>query len=426
LIASEFQTEDAARQAVELAAREHFGRLLAILIKDLRDFQLAEDSLQDALESAFVHWSRSGPPLSPPAWLLQTARRKAIDRIRRMRNFDSKALEYGYLIQLDQAAAWEDVPAIPDERLRLIFTCCHPALDPKTRVALTLRTLCGLTTTEIARAFVDSEDAMAQRLVRARHKIDKAGIPYEIPEADAWDERLVSVLAVIYLVFNEGYAATAGAALLRADLCEEAIRLARIMAALRPGEPETEGLLALMLLTHARRAARTSADGALIPLEEQDRGLWNRELIREGTMTLEAALRRGRPGAYQLQAAISAVHSEAKTHEETRWEEIALLYDRLHDLSANPVFLVNGAVALSFSKGPQAGLDALVPLERALGPYQPYFAAKADMLRRAGRVGEAKAAYERAVALSQNASERAFLEARAAKIWGIVRKTQII
>jgi RNA polymerase sigma-70 factor, ECF subfamily len=413
-----FPTELTARQAVELAAREHFGRLLAVLIKDLRDFQLAEDCLQDALESAFAHWSRSGPPSSPPAWLLQTARRKAIDRIRRMKNFDKKALEYGYLIELDQDAAAEDAPAIPDERLRLIFTCCHPALDPKTRVALTLRTLCGLTTTEIARAFVDKEDAMAQRLVRARHKIDKAGIPYEVPQADAWDERLSSVLAVIYLVFNEGYAATAGGAQVRADLCEEAIRLARLMLLLRPGEPEIEGLLALMLLTHSRRAARTGPDGGLVPLDGQDRSLWNRQLAREGTAVLEAALRRGRPDVYQLQAAISAVHSEAKSHEETRWREIVLLYERLHGLSANPVHLVNRAAALSFADGPQAGLEALAPLEAALPDYQPHFAAKADMLRRAGRAGEAKAAYRRAIELSQNASERAFLQARASSFAG--------
>jgi RNA polymerase sigma-70 factor, ECF subfamily len=407
---------DTARQVVELAAREHFGRLLAVLIKDLRDFQLAEDCLQDALESAFIHWSRSGPPSSPPAWLLQAARRKAIDRIRRMKNFDKKALDYGYLIELDQDAAAEDAPAIPDERLRLIFTCCHPALDQKTRVALTLRTLCGLTTTEIARAFVDTEDAMAQRLVRARHKIDKAGIPYEVPEPEAWDERLSSVLAVIYLVFNEGYSATSGQQLLRGDLCEEAIRLGRLMASLRPGEPEIEGLLALMLLNHSRRNARIGPDGGLVSLDAQDRTLWNTKLIKEGIALVEGALRSARPGIYQLQAAISAVHAEAGSHDETRWLEIVLLYDRLYALSANPVYLLNRAAALSFGQGPQAGLEALWPIEAELAAYQPFFAAKADMLRRSGRAGEAKAAYERAIALSQNASERAFLQARAAAV----------
>jgi RNA polymerase sigma-70 factor, ECF subfamily len=404
--------EDTARQAVELAAREHSGRLLAVLIKDLRDFQLAEDCLQDALESAFVHWSRSGPPSSPPAWLLQTARRKAIDRIRRMKNFDKKALEYGYLIELDQNATAVDAPAIPDERLRLIFTCCHPALDQKTRVALTLRTLCGLTTTEIARAFVDTEDAMAQRLVRARHKIDKAGIPYEVPEPDAWDERLGSVLSVIYLVFNEGYSATSGQHLLRADLCEEAIRLSRLLMLLRPSEPEIEGLAALMLLNHSRRAARLAKNGTFVPLEFHDRKLWDQARIGEGIALLESALARGRPGVYQLQAAISAVHTEAASHEGTRWAEIALLYERLHALSPNPVFLLNRAVALSYPGNPQAGLEALAQLESSLGVYQPFHAALADFLRRLGRKGEARAAYEKAISLSGNEGERAFLSGR--------------
>ena len=404
--------ENTARQAVELAAREHFGRLLAVLIKDLRDFQLAEDCLQDALEAAFIHWSRSGTPSSPPAWLLQTARRKAIDRIRRMNNFDKKALEYGYLIELDQEAATEEAPAIPDERLRLIFTCCHPALDQKTRVALTLRTLCGLTTTEIARAFVDSEDAMAQRLVRARHKIDKAGIPYEVPEPDAWNERLGSVLAVIYLVFNEGYAASSGQQLLRADLCDEAIRLARLLMLLRPGEPEVEGLAALMMLNHSRRAARLAKDGAFVPLESHDRRLWDKARIGEGIALLETALSRGHPGVYQLQAAISAVHAEAASHEGTRWQEIAFLYERLHALSPNPIFLLNRAVALSFPGNPQAGLDATLELQESLGAYQPFHAARADFLRRLGRTTEARTAYETAVSLSGNAGEREFLEER--------------
>jgi RNA polymerase sigma-70 factor, ECF subfamily len=417
-LADDAHAQNTARQAVELAAREHFGRLLAVLIKDLRDFQLAEDCLQDALESAFVHWSRSGPPLSPPAWLLQTARRKAIDRIRRMKNFDKKALEYGYLIELDEKAATEDTPAIPDERLRLIFTCCHPALDPKTRVALTLRTLCGLTTTEIARAFVDKEDAMAQRLVRARHKIDKAGIPYEVPEPDAWDERLNSVLSVIYLVFNEGYAATSGQQLLRADLCDEAIRLARLLNALRPGEPEIEGLTALMLLNHSRRAARLAKDGAFVPLEFHDRKLWDKARIGEGIALLESALARGRPGVYQLQAAISAVHAEAASHEGTRWAEIALLYERLHALSPNPVFLLNRAVALSFPGNPQAGLDAIMELENDLDGYQPFHAARADFLRRLGQNAEARTAYEAAIFLSGNAGERAFLEERLGSLTG--------
>ncbi len=405
--------ETRARAAISAAVRAHFGRLLAVLIKDIRDFQLAEDCLQDALESAFIHWRRNGPPPSPAGWLLQTARRKAIDRIRRMRNFDKKAVEYGYLIELDQnAAETGDAQAIADERLRLIFTCCHPALDPKTRVALTLRTLCGLTTTEIARAFLDSEDAMAQRLVRARHKIAKAGIPYAVPEPEAWPERLGSVLAVVYLVFNEGYAATAGPSQLRTDLCDEAIRLARLLMHLRPGEAEIEGLLALMLLNHSRRAARLSGDGSFVPLQLHERTLWDRSSIAEGLSLLAHALSRTQPGTYQIQAAISAVHAEAASHDETRWNEIVLLYDRLHQIFANPVYLLNRAVALSFADGPQAGLDALAPLAASLAPYQPFHAARADFLRRLGRTGEARSAYEAAISLSGNAVEQEFLEAR--------------
>jgi RNA polymerase sigma factor (sigma-70 family) len=261
-------------QAINGIVRQEWGRLLAVLINTVRDFQLAEDSLQDAVESALVHWARVGLPRSPAAWLLQTARRKAIDRIRRHRNFAKKSAEYALLLDLEQgpSSAAED-PGIPDERLRLMFTCCHPALEEKTRIALTLRTLGGLTTVEIARAFLDSEEAMAQRLVRARHKIKKAGIPYFVPDAEAWPERLSSVLGVIYLIFNEGYAATSGDTQIRAGLCDEAMRLARLLLELCPGEPEAMGLLALMLLHDARRLARVDAEGRMVPLEDQDRAL---------------------------------------------------------------------------------------------------------------------------------------------------------
>lgn len=402
-----------ARKAAEAVAREHSGRLLSLLIKDVRDFQLAEDCLQDALESAVLHWARNGPPASPQAWLLKTARRKAIDRIRRMRSFEKKSAEYAALLTLDQhhdETAGAD--AVPDERLRLMFTCCHPALEAKTRVALTLRTLCGLTTAEIARAFLDSEDAMAQRLARARRKIAKAGIPYAVPDDDALPERLNSVLAVIYLVFSEGYAATAGPSQLRIALCDEAIRLGRVLGELKPGVAEIEGLLSLMLLNHSRRAARMAKDGRLVPLSAQDRGLWDRASISEGSALLERAQARGRPGLYQMQAAISAVHARALSHDRTDWREIVLIYDGLHALSANPVYLLNRAVALSYAATPQSGLEALEPLEAALAAYQPFHAAKADFLRRAGRTLEAQAAYRRAIALSRNDSERAFLEAR--------------
>lgn len=404
-----------AREAVAVAARELSGRLLALLIRDLRDFHFAEDCLQDALESAVIHWSRSGLPASPQAWLLQTARRKAIDRIRRRRNFDRLSNEYGLLLELDQSSEEGDEPhIIPDERLRLIFICCHPALDEKTRIVLTLRTLCGLTTTEIARAYLDSPEAMAQRLVRARHKIKNAAIPFELPRDEMWPDRLSSILSVIYLVFNEGYSASTGEHPLRADLCEEAIRLARMMLLLQPMEAEIEGLLALMLLNHSRRLARSSAAESLIPLERQDRQLWDRALITEATKLLERALNRHRPGVYQLQAAISAIHSEAASHNETRWHEIVLLYDGLHAMSTNPVYLLNRAVALSYAESPQTALDALTTIALPLSEYQPFYAAQADFLRRLGRKVESNLAYNRAIALSNNDSEREFLALRIA------------
>ena len=406
-----------ARDAVAAAAREHSGRLLALLIRDLHDFHLAEDCLQDALESAVVHWSRSGLPTSVPAWLLQTARRKAIDRIRRTRNFERLADEYAVLLELDQSASeQDDAEIIPDERLRLIFICCHPALDEKTRIVLTLRTLCGLSTTEIARAFLDSPDAMAQRLVRARHKIKEAAISFELPRDEMWSDRLGSILSVIYLVFNEGYAASTGQQPLRTDLCEEAIRLARMMLQLQPEQAEIEGLLALMLLNHSRRASRSSPVGALIPLERQDRTLWDQQRIAEANSLLACALNRHRPGVYQLQAAISAVHARADSHEATRWHEIVLLYDGMHALSANPVYLLNRAVALSYVDEPEVALDALAPLEAELINYQPFHATRADFLRRLGRSAEARSAYAQAIFLSGNDSERAFLEARMATI----------
>ena len=406
-----------AHAAVAHAAREHSGRLLALLIRDLRDFHLAQDCLQDALESAVVHWSRNSLPHSPEAWLLQTARRKAIDRIRRMCNFERLSDEYARLLELDQSTQEQEEPeVIPDERLRLIFICCHPAIDEKTRIVLTLRTLCGLTTTEIARAFLDTPDAMAQRLVRARHKIKKAGIPYELPREDMWAERLQSVLSVIYLVFNEGYAATSGQHVLRHELCEEAIRLGRMMLHLKPGEAEIEGLLALMLLNHARRKGRATADDDLIPLDQQNRQLWDQAQIKEATDLLVTALKRQQPGVYQLQAAISAIHAESTSHAATHWHEIVLLYDGLHAMSNNPVYLLNRAVALSYAQSPEAALDALTPLVNTLGDYQPFYAAQADVLRRLGRIVEAKQAYQRAITLSHNNSERAFLQSRLAML----------
>ena len=394
--------------------RDDGGRLLAGLIRRLGDFQLAEDSLQDAAESALVHWARNGPPRAPAGWLLQVARRKAIDRLRRAANFRAKQAQYAQLLDLEaQEPDFEDDDGIPDERLRLIFTCCHPALDEPVRVALTLRTLGGLTTGEIASAFVVGEEAMAQRLVRARRKIAAAGIPYEVPDATQWPGRLDAVLTVLYLIFNEGYAA-AGETYIRTDLCEEAIRLARILDALRTGEPETEGLLALMLLTHARRAARLDGNGAMIALEDQDRTLWDSAAIAEGLALAETALRRGRPGPFQIQAAIAALHAEASAAQETDWPQIALLYGELGRLRNNPVSELNRIAALSHTQGAGRALEQLDALREPLGGYQPFHALEADLLRRAGDRRGAAASYARAIALARNPAERAFLQARLA------------
>ena len=395
-------------QALDGLARKDRGRLLSSLVGSLRDFQLAEDSLQDALESALVHWRRDGLPRAPAAWLMQTARRKAFDRLRRAANFRAKEAEIAQLVELDNRDRdHDDDSPIADDRLKLIFTCCHPALESKTRVALTLRSVCGLTTEEIADAFLDSTDAMAQRLVRARHKITGAGIAYEVPGPEGWTERLQSVLAVIYLIFNEGYASS-GERHIRIDLCEEAIRLGRLLSDLRPKEPEIEGLLALMLLHHARHAARLDAEGAIVSLEDQDRSLWNRAEIAEGGSMVELALKRGRPGPYQLQAAIVAIHADSPRFEETDWEEIALLYGVLCRMSPNPVYELNRIVALSYREGPEPALARLAPIAPMLGQYQPFHAVRADLLARLGRGEEAMLAYRLARDLSQSEAERLF------------------
>jgi RNA polymerase sigma-70 factor, ECF subfamily len=402
-----------ARQAVTTAVRHYHGRLLAILIKDLRDFQLAEDCLQDATESALIHWERNGLPHAPAAWLLQVARRKALDRLRRAKNFKEKSAEILILMDIDQSfAAADEDEAIPDERLRLIFTCCHPALDAHTCVALSLRTLCGLSTVEIARAFVVSEEAMAQRLVRARQKISNAGISYLVPDEADLPSRMQSVLSTIYLTFNEGYAATNHSEHIRVDLCEEAIRLARLLCELCPHEAEAKGLLALLLLTHARRNARSSKLQSYIPLEEQDRSLWDGAMIAEGDLHLVTALQLARVGSYQLQAAISAVHAEARNHSETRWDEIVSLYEQLITFSDNPVYRLNRAVALSYLHHPTNALAVLNELSHELQSYQPYYAARADVLRRLNDNAGARLAYEQAIALSQSKVEQDFLRHR--------------
>jgi RNA polymerase sigma-70 factor (ECF subfamily) len=396
---------------IDRIIRADGGRLLSCLVVILRDFQLAEDSLHDALESAIVHWGRSGVPSSPSAWLMRTARRKAIDRIRRAINFRQKSKQLEALIALDAADEPEAPDAIPDERLKLIFTCCHPALDRSVSVALTLRSICGLTTEEIARAHLVTPDAMAQRLVRARHKIAKAGIGYEIPDAAGFAARLDAVLAVLYLIFNEGYAASSEQ-YLRTDLCEEAIRLARLLDQLMPGEPEVEGLLALILLHHSRSQTRVTATGDLVALEDQDRATWDRALIEEGTALVTTALGRGRPAPYQLQAAIAALHAEAESFAATDWPQLVLLYDELLRRRPNPVFALNRLVALSYTCGPAEALAQMIPLAEQLPRYQPYHAVRADLCARLGQTTEAAAHYAQAIALSTSEAERQYLRVR--------------
>ena len=420
----------AAQAAVKDLVREEWGRVLARLIGQLRDVALAEDVLQDAVVAALGHWPRDGVPPQPRAWLLLTARRKAIDRLRRETLHRAKRAELAVLHDLERPAAQnagqiEMDEAIPDDRLRLIFTCCHPALAESARVALTLRTLGGLTTEEIARAFLLPVPTLAQRLSRAKRKIKAAGIPYDVPAPAQWPDRLGSVLAVIYLVFNEGYAASTGEGPTRGELCREAIRLGRILNELLPGEPEAAGLLALMLLHDSRRSARSDTPGGLITLEGQDRTRWSRELIASGTRLLEHALAQGRPGPYQIQAAISALHVQAPSHDETDWHQIALLYGELYAHQPTPVVRLNGAVALSYAEGAAAALPTLAILAEggALTRYQPFHAAQADILRRAGHTAEAAAAYRRAIALSGNAAERRFLTGRLAALPGREHKS---
>ena len=405
--------ESLAHQTIEKLVREEWGKLLSILIGYLGNFQLAEDALQDGLESALEHWHKNGLPRSPTAWLLQTARRKAIDRIRRSANFSAKQSEYQLLLEMDRTdSESEEMHEIPDERLRLIFTCCHPSLDEKTRTALTLRTLGGLTTTEIARAFLDSEDAMAQRLVRGKRKIKAAGIPYAVPQSDQWGERLNTVLGVIYLIFNQGYFSSHGENQIRSELSNEAIRLAKILMKLKPAEPECEGLLALMILHDSRRKARHDKSGEMVALSEQDRSLWDRHKIIEGAEILEKALRRFHPGSYQIQAAISSIHSQADSHEATNWDEIVLLYDELYKHQPNPVVVLNKCVAVSYAEGADKALKLIAGLETELQNYQSFYATKADLLRRDGKTKLAEVAYLKAIELSQETKTRNFLEKR--------------
>jgi RNA polymerase sigma-70 factor, ECF subfamily len=388
---------------LERIFREEYGRVVAVLIRDLRDVELAEDALGDALAAALVAWPRQGVPEKPGAWLTTTARRKAIDRIRRERRLEQ------LLTDLETDEPPED-EGIPDERLRLVFTCCHPALAPEAQIALTLKLVGGLTTQEIARAFLLSEATVAQRLVRAKRKVRAAGIPFRVPADHDLPDRLRTVLAVIYLVFNEGYSATGGDELTRPDLMAEAIRLGGILAALMPDEPEVLGLEALMMLHAARSDARTSADGDLVLLEDQDRTLWDSDRIARGVALLDRAIALRRPGPYQVQAAIAALHAEADRPEETDWPQIAALYGGLAVYQPSPVVELNRAVAVAMADGPGAGLALLDDLP--LDGYHLYHAARADLLRRLGRPADAQAAYRRAHELATNERERAFISRR--------------
>lgn len=406
------------QRTIDRTVREEWGRILASLVKTVGDLQLAEDSLQDAVVAAMNHWQKNGLPNSPAAWLITAARRKAIDRLRRDRNFDSRQDEIAYLMELDNQADGGHAEVIPDKRLEMIFTCCHPALAEKTKVALTLRTLGGLTTEEIAHAFLDKPDAMAQRLVRAKKKISLAGIPYKIPDGSVLPERIASVLSVIYLIFNEGYSASTGDTLTRTDLIEEAIRLARIVRQLMPDDTEVGGLLALMLLHDARRFARTGKQGELIPLEAQNRARWDRAKITEGEHILETVLPKQHLGPYQLQAAISAVHAQSPSWQATDWSQIEALYNLLYAIQPSPVIRINQAVAVSYARSPEAALAMLDEAASGgtLNAYQPYFAARADMLARAGKTEDAKKCFNTAVNLSDNSLEKAFLHDKIADL----------
>jgi len=404
------------RGTVEAVYRSESSRVFATLVRLLGDFDLAEEALHEAFRAALEQWPRDGVPENPRAWLVSAGRFKAIDGLRRQSRFDPLDEGAEQIAAPDDSASWGN-ENIEDDRLRLIFTCCHPALLPDAQVALTLREVCGLTTEEIAYAFLTAAPTLAQRIVRAKNKIRDAKIPYQVPSQEDLPDRLDSVLRVIYLVFNEGYAASSGASLTRHDLSGEAIRLARLLAELLP-EPEAMGLLALMLLHESRRAARASPSGDLILLEDQDRSLWNREMIAEGTVLVERALASRRIGPYTLQAAISAVHAEAPGAVATDWAQIVGLYDVLARLEPSPVVELNRAVAVAMRDGPAAGLvlvDAILA-RGDLADYRLAHAARADFCRRLGRAADAKASYERALALTRQEPERRFLERRLAEL----------
>ena len=407
------ETTDISRQ-VEAIYEAESRRVLATLIRLLGDFDRAEEALHDAVRAALEQWPRDGVPANPRAWLVSAGRFKAIDSIRRQRRFDPlESIGDPAEVLSTEPLEWTDEESVEDDRLRLVFTCCHPALSPDAQIALTLREVCGLTTEEIARAFLTPAPTLAQRIVRAKNKIRDARIPYQVPQRSELPERLDAVLRVIYLVFNEGYAASSGTSVVRHDLASEAIRLGRLLVQLLP-EPEAMGLLALMLLHESRRAARMSADGDIILLEDQDRDLWDRAQIAEGVQLVERALRSRRVGPYALQAAIAALHAEAPAPADTDWGEVVGLYDVLMRVEPSPVVELNRAVAVAMRDGPAAGLaliDALID-RGELKDYRLLHAARADLSRRLGRKDEARTAYERALSLTRQEPERRFIQRR--------------
>src|ERR1700734_258102 len=410
-------THDQVRELLDSLFRVDSGRILATLIRLLGDFDLAEEAMHEAFAAALTLWPRSGIPGNPRPWLISTARFKAIDTLRRRARFDASQDELVRYLEAQWSSAESsnknEEDSFEDDRLRLIFTCCHPSLPPEARVALTLREVCGLTTEEIAKAFLTTPRTLAQRIVRAKAKIRDTPIRYEVPTPEELPERLDAVLQVVYLVFNEGYSAAAGAEVTRAELTGEAIRLGRLLTELQP-EPEAIGLLSLMLLHESRRAARTSPTGELVLLEHQDRSLWNREQITEGVALLEKALKSRRFGPYTLQAAIAAVHAEAESVAATDWRQIVALYDQLVRIQPSPVVQLNRAVAIAMRDGPEAGLTQIdAVLEQGeLANYYLAHSARADMYRRLGRTTEARSSYEKALALTQQEPERQFLEER--------------
>lgn len=408
-----------ARETLEKVFREEYGRIIATLIRISGSFDLAEEALQEAFTSAASKWEREGTPNSPGAWLTTVAHRKVVDAIRRDKTRTDKQTEIAFeSSRLQPYTEPELLEEYPDDRLRLIFTCCHPSLVREAQVALTLRTLGGLTTTEIAHAFLVPQPTLAQRLVRAKQKIRLAGIPYEVPSLEVIGERLAAVRAVIYLIFNEGYAASTGQSLIRNDLCAEAIRLGRVLCELLPNEPENMGLLALMLLQDSRRDARVNDRGELVTLEEQDRSRWDAAEIAEGVQLVQAALSLRHVGSYQLQAAIAAVHAEAKHADETDWRQIVALYGELMRITSSPVVALNYAAAVAMSEGPERGLDLLEEAGAggALENYYLFHASRADLLRRLGRLTEAANCYTTALSLTTNQVEQSYIRRRLAEL----------